>query len=344
MSTRFDVRVDPVDVVRRGQRGPRRHRALVVAGLALGLAAAFWVRVLAGDYQITFGDFWRILGGRQIPGATFILTESKLPRACLGILVGVALGVSGAVFQSTLRNPLASPDVIGVSSGASVAAVAGIVLGGLSGWPLDLWAVAGALAAAVLVRTLAGPGAGSRLVLVGVTVSAGLLAGEEYLFTRADTFDAQQALRWLTGSLSAAEWSTTRVMLVPVAVLLALTATSAGVVRAWELGDDSALGLGVRRWRVDLLLAFAVVLDAVAVAAAGPVAFVAFAAGPISRALNAGRGTVVGAALVGAITVVGADYVGAYAFGGLDVPAGVITGAFGAPVLIWLLVTSRRSA
>lgn len=333
-----------VRLVRAARRKPRRRLWWVLGGLAAALVALFWLRVLGGDYAITFGDFWRILLGKQIPGATFILTESKLPRACESVLVGLALGVGGATFQTTLRNPLASPDVIGVSMGASAAAVLGIVVWSASGWGLAALALGGAVATSVLVRTMAGAGGGQRLVLVGVTVAAGLGAVIQYLFTRADVYDAQLALRWMTGSVGDASWPTIRILALVLVALLPATALAARTARVLELGDDVAAGLGVGRRRADALLVCGVLLVAAATAAAGPVAFVAFVAGPIARALNGGRPTFTGAALVGACVVLAADHVGAYAFPGVNLPVGVVTGAFGAPFLLWLLAVSRRTA
>ena len=117
---------DP-DAVRRARRTPRRRSRLLVAALSLVLLLVFAARVLLGDFTYTFPDFFRILFGADLPGATYILMESKLPRAVLAVLVGLAFGVGGAIFQTTLRNPLASPDIIGVSAGASASAVVAIV-------------------------------------------------------------------------------------------------------------------------------------------------------------------------------------------------------------------------
>ncbi|UDY23223.1 FecCD family ABC transporter permease [Nocardioides sp. Kera G14] len=337
----------PVDVVRRARRVPQRRLALVVGGLVVVLVAVFFARVLGGDYTITFPDFLRILGGKDIPGATFILKESKLPRAVMGLLVGVAFGTAGEIFQSTLRNPLASPDMVGVSMGASASAVFAIVVLDLSGTSLSIAAVIGAVLTAAAIRLVAGPDATYRLVLVGVTAAAALMAVIEYLFTRADEYDAQLALRWLTGSLNAADWPAIRSLTLFLVVLLPLVAWAAQAQRSLELGRDVASGLGVSVAYADGLLLAAVLLTALGVAAAGPVAFVAFAAGPIARTLNGGRSTLLGAALVGATVVVGADYLAAYGIPDVNLPVGVVTGAFGAPFLLWLLAsgrTGRRSA
>jgi iron complex transport system permease protein len=329
------------DQVRRARRAPRRRLQVLVSALAVLLVLAFAARVLLGDYTITIPDFFRIVGGTEIPGATYILMESKLPRALLALLVGVAFGVGGAIFQSTLRNPLASPDLIGVSMGASAAACFAIITLGLDGPRVSVFAVAGALAVSLVVRLVAGTTGSYRLVLVGVGMTAALQSVVQYLFTRADLYDAQLALRWLTGSVSAADWPTLRVLTAVLLVLLPVTVWLARSQRIAELGPETAAGLGVSERRTDLLLLLAVLLTAVGVAAAGPVAFVSFLAGPIARALNGGRTTLLGAGPVGGVIVVAADYVADYLLADVNYPVGVVTGAVGAPFLLWLLATGR---
>lgn len=340
------LRIPDDERVRRALRAPARHRRLLLGALALGVLGAFAARVLLGDYTVTVADFVRILGGEQIPGATYILMESKLPRAVLAVLVGLAFGVGGAIFQTTLRNPLASPDVIGVSLGASAAAVTAISLAGWRGWPVSGVAIVGALTVAVTVRLVAGQHGGFRLVLAGVGMAAAMQSVIQYVFTRADEWDLQLVMRWLVGSVNGVTWATIGILAASLAVLLPLTWLVTRDVPASELGDDTAAGLGVRPWRNDLVLLVAVVLVAVGVAGAGPVAFVAFLAGPISRALNRGRTTLVGAGLVGALILLVGDYTAAYAVPDTNLPVGVVTGAMGAPFLLWLLARGRtgRSA
>jgi iron complex transport system permease protein len=327
--------------VRAARAVPRRRRRLVVSGLGLVLAAAFAARVLLGDFTITVPDFVRILAGADLPGASYILMESKLPRAVLGVLAGAAFGVSGAIFQGSLRNPLASPDVLGVSLGASAAAVFVIVTLDRAGPAVSVAAVAGALAVAVLVRVVAGGTTGHRLVLAGVGLAAALSSLIQYLFTRADVHDAQLALRWLTGSLNGVDWPTIRLLAVVLLVLLPAVALLVRSMRVAELGADAAAALGIAPRRTDSLLALAVLLTATAVAAAGPIAFVSLLAGPIARGLNGGRTTLAGAGLVGAVIVVGADYAADYLLGGVNFPVGVVTGALGAPFLLALVATGR---
>ena len=335
------------DVVRRARRAPIRHHRRLVAGLVLAVVAAFAARVLLGDYTVTIPDFFRILGGEQMPGATYIVMESKLPRAVLAVLVGVAFGIGGAIFQTTLRNPLASPDIVGVSLGASAAAVSAVALAGWTGWPVSLAAVAGAVGVALAVRAIAGDHGGFRLVLAGIGLAAAMQSVIQYVFTRVAEWDVQRVLRWLTGSVNGVAWSTIGLLAVVLAVLLPATAWAARSLKVTELGDDTARGLGVGSGRTDLLMLLGTLLVAVGVAAAGPVAFVAFLSGPIARARNQGRTTLSAAGLVGAVIVLVGDYAGAHAFTDLNPPLGVVTGAFGAPFLLWLLArghTTRRAA
>jgi iron complex transport system permease protein len=330
-----------VAAVRRARRVSTRRHGRVVGGLSVVLVLAFGARVLLGDYTVTIPDFVRIVAGAEIPGASYIVRESKLPRALMGVLVGAAFGVSGAIFQTTLRNPLASPDIIGISLGASAAAVVAMVLLGMHGTAVPVAAVLGAVAVAAVVRWTAGSSAGQRLVLVGIGAAAALQSVIQYVFTRVDEYDAQRVLRWLTGSVSSADWPTLRVLALSLAVLLPATVLLARSLRVTELGEHTAAALGVSPWRSDLLLLLAIVLGAVGVAAAGPIAFVSFLAGPIARALNGGRSTLTGSALAGAAIVVAADYVADYLLADINFPVGVVTGALGAPFLLWLLARGR---
>jgi len=331
------------DVVRRARRRPRRRTGRLLVALILLLLCVVAVRLTLGDFTITLPDVVRIVAGADIPGTDYVLMESKLPRAVLGVLVGGALGLGGAIFQATLRNPLASPDIIGVSIGASTAAVFAIVTLGLDGGAVAPAAVLGALLVGGTVRLIAGRGDSHRLVLAGVGMAAGLYAAVQYLFTRADVYDAQLVLRWLTGSLNQVGWPAIRLLAVLLLIAVPVVAWLARTTPIAELGADTAAGLGVGPRRTDALLLAGVLLVALAVAAAGPVAFVSFLAGPIARALNRGRTTLAGAALAGALIVVAADHVAAYLVPGVNLPVGVVTGAFGAPFLVWLLATGRAS-
>lgn len=334
-----------VQVVRAARRAPRRRLLVVWSALALATLGAFLARVLLGDYTFTIPDALAIVfQDKQIPTATFILMETKLPRAVLAVLVGVAFGVAGAVFQSALRNPLASPDIIGVGMGASAAATFAFVELDAEGVTVALWGAGGAVLMALVVRLVGG--SGNQLILAGVGATVALQGFIQYLFTRADEYDAHIALHWLTGSVSEATWEQIQLVTVGLLVLLPLTALLVRSLGVAELGPDLATGLGVGPRRTDAVLALAVLLVALGVAVAGPVSFVAFLAAPIARALNGGRRTLVGSGLAGALIVVAAEYPADYLFADVNYPVGVVTGALGAPFLLWLLATGRagRSA
>ncbi|MBT2533716.1 iron chelate uptake ABC transporter family permease subunit [Arthrobacter sp. ISL-48] len=331
--------------------------------LAVGVLALFAASVLLGSYTVTIPDFFRILvahltGGEKMPGASFIVMENRLPRAATGTMIGVAFGLSGGLFQTMLRNPLASPDVIGISSGASAAAVTVIVIFGASGAAVSGAALGGALAVAGLIYAVsrggslrggggsAGNAAGNRLILAGVGIAAALHAVVSFLMTRADVRTAADALVWLNGSLNSANWERAGVLSLSLLVLIPVVVALAGPLRVLELGDDAAAGLGIRAGRTRLaVVVAAVALAAVATAAAGPVSFVAFLAGPIARRFTR-KASLPASAFVGAVIVLAADYIAAniapLLLDGTVLPVGVITGALGAPFLLWLLVTANR--
>ncbi|OUM43247.1 iron chelate uptake ABC transporter family permease subunit [Arthrobacter agilis] len=327
-------------------RARRRRGTAVRVGAVAGVAAGlFAVNILLGTYTVTIPDFLRIVGGAEIPGASFIVLENKLPRAVIGLLIGVAFGVSGAVFQTMLRNPLASPDIIGISYGASASAVTAIVLFGAAGVAVSLSALVGAMvvAAAIYLISRRGGVAGYRLILVGIGFAAVMHALVNFLITRTDLRTASEALLWLNGSLNSSNWDRVSVLLACLAVLVPAAAVLSRSLAGLELGDDAAAGLGVRVEASRLgLMATAVALAAVATAAAGPVASIAFLSGPIARRLLGNRPSLALAGLVGAVIVLGADFVAANLIPGTSLPVGVITGALGAPFLLWLLATAHR--
>ncbi|WP_209748089.1 MULTISPECIES: FecCD family ABC transporter permease [Micrococcaceae] len=331
--------------------------------LAFAVVVLFAVSVLLGSYTVTVPDFFKILlahltGGQKIPGASFIVMENKLPRAVIGTMIGAAFGLAGGLFQTMLRNPLASPDVIGISYGASAAAVTAIVVFGASGAVVSGAALAGALGVAALIYAISrggslgsgggtgGNAAGSRLILAGVGIAAALHAVVSFLMTRADIRTAADALVWLNGSLNSASWDRAGILALALLVLIPAAAALSGPLRILELGDDAAAGLGIRVGFTRLaVVVVAVALAAVATAAAGPVAFVAFLAGPIARRFTA-KASLPASAFVGALIVLAADYFAAniapLLLDGTVLPVGVVTGALGAPFLLWLLVTSNR--
>ncbi|MBW3574581.1 MAG: iron chelate uptake ABC transporter family permease subunit [Actinobacteria bacterium] len=319
----------------------------VCAGLVTVIAVAFAVSVSVGDFPIPLVDVVPAIFGYGDPDADFIVRTLRLPRALTGLLVGAAFGLSGAIFQSLARNPLASPDVIGVTAGAGVVAVAMIVLvGAASSLTISLGAFAGALATAVTVYLLAYKRGitGYRLILVGIGVTAVLASLTEWLLTRAEIYDAARATVWLTGSLNGRGWEHVRPVGAALLTLLPVTLALARPLRALQMGDDTARGLGVRVEPAKLgLVVTGVGLAALATASAGPVAFVALVAPQIARRLTNGTGvSMVAAALTGAALVLLSDLVATQAFAPVQLPVGVVTAVVGAPYLLWLLARANR--
>jgi iron complex transport system permease protein len=315
-----------------------RPRTLAVTSALLLLAlVAGCTGVAIGEYVVPPLDVVRALLGQGEDGSQVVVRALRLPRVVAGLLVGTALGLSGALAQAVTRNPLASPDVLGVTAGASAGAVSVIVL--KVAFPLPLAALAGGLLAAAVVVAAAGPRTGPRLVLVGIAVHYAALSITSYLLVKGDVTDAQKATVWLTGSLNGRGWEHAG----PVALaLLVLTPAALLLGRALatlRLGDDVARGLGVRVpvFRLGLLLS-AVGLAAAATASAGPVLFVALVAPQIALRLTGGPGIpLLASAAAGAVLVVLADLVGRTVLPGIQLPVGAVTAALGAPVLLWLL-------
>ena len=332
----------PDDVVRTAHRRGTTRLRTTWALLALAVLAVFAADVLLGRYPVPLPDLVRIASGEVVPPTSFFLLEDKLPRAVVGLLVGLAFGASGATFQTMLRNPLASPDVLGVTSGASASAVFAIVALGVTGRAVSWWALGGAAVVALALHVLSRGVAGQRLILAGIGLAAVLTAVTSHLLARSTIRTAAEVLVWLNGSLSGATWDRAVDLALALAVLLPALAWLARGLDGLALGDDTAAGLGVRvrRTRLGLLLV-SVALAAVATAAAGPVAFVAFLSGPVARRLLGGRASLAASALVGALIVLCADLVAANAFE-TRLPVGILTGALGAPSLLWLLATAPR--
>ncbi|MFU0442174.1 FecCD family ABC transporter permease [Streptomyces sp. BG2AG] len=330
---------------RRRVRSALRRRTVILV-LAVLVVAAFAVTLMAGRTFYPPGDVWRVILGEQVPGASFTVGRLRLPRAVLAVVAGFSFGLAGVTFQTMLRNPLASPDIIGISSGASAAAAIAIVTLSLGEVQVSVLAIAAGLGVALLVYALAFRGGvvGTRLILIGIGISAMLDSITSYTLSQAAEWDLQEAMRWLTGSLN----GTTRDQVLPAlaaaAVLTPLLLGQSRNLSAMQLGDDTASALGVRveRTRITVIVA-AVGLIAFATAAAGPIAFVAFLSGPIAaRIVGAGGSLLVPAGLVGALLVLVADFTGQFAFGE-RYPVGVVTGVLGAPYLVYLIIRTNRA-
>lgn len=317
---------------------------MVVLAAILGMM--FALTLMLGQSFTPPGDVIAVLLGEEVPGAAFTVGQLRLPRAVMAVLSGFSFGLGGVAFQIMLRNPLASPDIIGISAGASAAAVFAIVVLSLSGPAVSVFAVVAGLGVALLVYGLAFKNgvAGTRLILIGIGVSAMLESIIAYILSLAPMWDLQAAMRWLTGSLNGASLSQAMPVLCSLIVFGGLLLGRSRDLETLRLGDDAASALGVNVRRTQLLVIItAVGLIAVATAVTGPIAFVAFLSGPIAARIFGQSGPLLWpAALTGACLVLLGDYAGQFWLPA-RYPVGVVTGALGAPYLIYLIIRANRS-
>ncbi|MGP3934847.1 FecCD family ABC transporter permease [Nonomuraea sp. KM88] len=330
-----------------------RGVVLTLAGLVL-LALLMGLNMRIGDIEMSLAD---VVAGTFDAGNAghFVIMELRLPRALTGALVGAALALSGAIIQSIARNPLASPEILGVTTGASVTVVAGVVAsgsvyGGVSGLLSTLGipalALLGGLLGAAVVYGLAWRRGldGYRLVLVGIGVAAVFTNIKFWLLTVGDVNDTSRAMIWISGSLNGRGWEHVTPTALALAVLVPLTLLGTRSLDALRFGDDTVTALGVRMnpARALLILA-AVLLAAVATASAGPIAFVALASPQIAlRLVRSGRPPLLCSAVIGGVLTTGADLIARTAFSPLELPVGIVTAVLGAPYLIHLIWRSRK--
>ncbi|KQU03121.1 iron ABC transporter [Rhodococcus sp. Leaf7] len=341
-------RLGPLSTVR------RPARVIVAIALAAALFLVFCLNVGRGDYPLSIPDVVQVLlgGGSRIE--RFVVMDLRLPRALTGVLVGAALAVSGALMQSITRNVLASPDILGITSGASVAAISLIVLSGTSTavgvfatLGLTIAALVGGLltAAAVYLLSWRGGVQGMRLVLVGIAVNAMMVALIGWMLVNADITDVTRAQLWLTGTLSGATWSQVWPVTAAVVVLGAASVGMSFRLTAMRLGPDTARSLGVNVQKSQaVLLVISVALAAIATSVAGPIGFVALAAPQIAvRLTRSAEPPLIASALTGALVVVGADLVARTVLP-VELPVGIVTSVMGGPFLLYLLVRVNRKA
>lgn len=321
----------------------KRHRRHLIVALVLVFLIILlsMLMLIYGNTVYSLDVVFRVLRGEEISGAGFAIKTLRLPRMLTGILAGMAFGMAGNTFQTLLRNDLASPDIIGVTAGSSVAAVFSILVLNLSGNAVSVIAlISGITVAGMLYLLSQGKGfSKARLILIGIGIQAMLNAAISFILLKGAEYDVATALRWLNGSLNGVQMEG-----VPALFLVVVTGGLSILLlgrhlQVLQLGDDSALVLGVKVKVIYIILMLsAVFLVAFTTSISGPIASVAFLSGPIASRL-AGRGSVntISAGLVGACLVLAADLAGQYALG-TRYPVGVITGVLGAPYMLILLV------
>jgi len=338
-----------------------RLATLCLASVAL-TAVAGLVQVSFGTYSMTVVEAWRalldpavlfradvwaafLLGGDLPPMERrhLVVWNIRLPRVLVGIAAGATLAVSGAVFQAVTRNELASPFVLGVSSGAGFAVLATLVLfSGLAPF-LPLFAALGGAAAFVLVYAIAWKGGTTpvRLVLAGIVVSMIFHSLQQGLFYLADDLGAvQSAIAWTTGSLTGADWEQVRVVLLPGTAAVGLSLLGARQLNLLLLGERTAKSLGMRVETVRFgMAAVAILAASTAIAVAGIVSFVGLVVPHIVRTIVGSdyRRLMVGCVFAGPALMVAADVLARLALAPIQVPVGVVTGLIGGPYFLYLM-------
>ncbi|MGV0336012.1 FecCD family ABC transporter permease [Corynebacterium kroppenstedtii] len=325
--------------------------ALAIAGIFL-----FAVAIGIGDFPIAPMDVLSVVftgGGSRIE--QLVVFEWRMPRALSAVIVGAALALSGALTQSVTRNALASPDILGVTSGASAAAVTVIVLGsgsGFAGWlagaGIPAAALMGALGTTVFMWLIGFRGRQMdiyRLVLLGIVVTALLNSYIHFLMIRAETSDAAAAKFWLTGSLSSVTWNRLRPVMIVLGICIIICVWISFELRASQLGPDLASSLGQPRRLVDAaILVVSVVLAAFAVSAGGPIGFIAFVAPQVAmRLAGTSAPPLFTSVLTGSVLLLLAD-IATQTILPTELPVGLLTSAIGGVFLIYLLVRTSRKA
>ena len=322
-----------------------RREVTVVGAVLLLLVALALVGLGVGEIPLSPLQVAGALVGHGDTVSDFVVGQLRGPRVAGAVLVGAALGAAGGIVQSVVRNPIASPDVIGITSGASASGLTAIVVLGASGGLLFGSVLVGAVLVSVVIAALSWRRGitGNRVVLVGIGVAAICLSVTGWMLTAGTVQQAGTALLWLSGSLNAVDRTLVGVLGVAVVVLLGAALVQSRRLTVLALGDEVAAALGLRPDRAKvLLLLTAVGLTAGAVATAGPVAFVALMAAPIARRLVGNGRVALGAvAAVGAVITLASDLLAQFAIPGNALPVGVVTGVVGAPYLLWLLARGR---
>ncbi|GAA2071128.1 FecCD family ABC transporter permease [Actinomadura alba] len=334
-------------LVRRGTLSVLLHRrsALVAAALTLVLAVAVVAAICVGERTLSPVEVLKVAFGHPSPDRLTI-ELLRLPRAAVGVVVGFAFGVAGALIQTVGRNPLASPDVIGVSQGAAALTVGLLVFGAISSpFAIPLVSVTGGMLTAAFVYVVAWRRGlhAQRFVLIGIGISIALGSLTHLFLIGADIFQALHAKVWLTGSLKGRGWDEVKPVLVVLLAAVPCLLWASRAQRGLSLDDSTAVALGNRLDRQRLgLAALGVVLASVATGAAGSVNFVALVAPQVAARLTRDAHIpLLSAGLAGAVIVVVADIVARVALAPIQLPVGVITAMIGAPYLMWLLIRAR---
>lgn len=336
---------ESMNVIMAGRIKRRRRFIFVTSSLALIAVALCCTMLMLGNTIYPVSDVVRVLLGEQVKGASFAVETIRFPRMVAGVFAGFAFGVGGHVFQTMLRNPLANPNVIGITAGSSAAAVFCIIVLQTSNAVVSIASIVGGLATVLIIFFLSKGSSFSigRLILIGIGIQAMLNAVISYLLLIGQEHDIPTAMRWLSGSLNGAKVEELYPLMLAVLFFTPILIVFGKRLEMLELGEQAATSLGVDTNKTRLVLIISsVLMISLATAATGPIAFISFLAGPIAKRLvGVGFSSLIPAGLVGIILVLASDLIGQFAFVA-RYPVGVITGILGAPYLIYLLIRMNR--
>lgn len=322
-------------------------RTVVVCGILALVSLAVAVLALGtGDYYIPPGEVLAAVFSDAGRFTELIVMQWRFPRVALALLLGGALGVSGAIFQSLTRNPLGSPDIIGFDTGSYTGALIVILALGGGYYPTGVGAFVGGISTAAVVYVLAFKRGvqGFRLIIVGIAISAILASVNTWLIVKADLSDALAAAVWGAGTLNGLSWGQVFPVVIVLIVLTPLLAIFAGRLRMLEMGDDAAKALGIRAEPTRLILiVLGVALTALVTAVAGPISFISLAAPQLARRLTKTAGVaLIPSAVMGALLLLVSDYAAQRIFAPTQLPVGVVTVSIGGAYFVWLLAREGR--
>lgn len=324
----------------------RRRRGVLVTAVTLAVAlAAAVVGLTTGSFHTSLPEVVSALTGHADARTSVVVLGLRVPRVLAALLIGAALTLAGAVFQTLARNPLASPDIVGFTAGSATGALIGLIVIAPTASPAAGAWTGGLLTVVVVMLIARSVGVSrERTILAGIALSMLLAAVNDYLLTRAPIDIARNADQWLHGSLAATSKDDVGLLAGSIGILSLVLVLLHRDLRALELGDDTARALGVRTSRLRLaLIVVAALLTGTATAVAGPIGFVALAAPQLARRMLGSAGIpLVGSALTGATVLVVADVIAQRALAPLQIPVGLLTGVVGGAYLFWVVARSRR--
>lgn len=312
--------------------------------LIMIIAALMYIGLSYGKTIYSFSHIYNVLFHGETEGA-FVITTLRLPRIIIGLLAGICFGLAGNIFQKLLRNPLASPDMIGISTGASVAAVLAILILQLSGLIVSLIAIIFGMLISLLIVLLSYHHgySNNRLILIGIGMRAMLSAMISWMLIRTSEYDVGNALRWLSGSLNTVNMNDAFSLLIVTIIACVLIVIMNNGLSVMGLGEELPVSLGVntKTLRISLVIV-GLMLVAFATSITGPIASVSFLSGPIAgRILRNGKNNMAATACIGAILVLASDLIAQYGLSS-RYPVGVVTGMLGAPYLLYLIFMMNK--